>query len=95
MLILLSSPPSRPPPSLSSSSLVAQQVSSQARCSLHINLANVHILQNDLVQAEKCVQQALAICPTSSDAVRMMVYILLRNGKTELALKVLKERRQI
>jgi CCR4-NOT transcription complex subunit 10 len=70
-----------------------QQVSAQARSDMQVNLANVYVLQNDLAEAEKCVQQALQIFPSSSKAARLLVYICLRKGRTADALKALKERR--
>jgi thioredoxin-like negative regulator of GroEL len=68
----------------------AQEVMINARASLHLNMATVHLLDNDLVQAEKCLQSALRIAPTSPAALKTLVYVLLKKGNTVEALNVLR-----
>jgi hypothetical protein len=68
---------------------------SNARASLHINMATVHILNNDIHQAEKCVLSALKISPTSIAGLKTLVYILLKKGNTSEALSVLRMGRYI
>lgn len=64
--------------------------SDMALCALHLNIATVYAVQGQLAQAEKCAREALARCPQSSEANRMIVYVLLRSGNTAEALQVLK-----
>lgn len=75
--------------------LPPEHFAARARCALHLNLANVYLLQNNLAAAEKCVGLGLAACPTSPDALRSLVFILLRTGNTSAALEALKSRRPL
>eukprot|EP01114_Cavostelium_apophysatum_P024407 TRINITY_DN9544_c0_g1_i1.p1 TRINITY_DN9544_c0_g1~~TRINITY_DN9544_c0_g1_i1.p1 ORF type:complete len:693 (+),score=200.67 TRINITY_DN9544_c0_g1_i1:213-2291(+) len=59
------------------------------RYTLYTNLAVVFILKDDLLQAQKCLNQALSIS-RSATAVLLQVYLELRNGNTEQALLLLK-----
>ena len=58
-----------------------------------VNLANVRLQQGELELAERCLNQALALHPSSMEAVRTLVYLRLRQGKAQSALKLLQERR--
>ena len=75
--------------------LPPEHFAARARSALHLNLANVYLLQNNLAAAEKCVRAGLAACPTSPDALRSLLFILLRTGNTAAALEVLKSRRPL
>ena len=72
-----------------------QQISAQARCGMMVNLATVHVLLNDLVEAENCARRAISVCNTSADAARMLIYIMLRKGETARALQMLKDQRTV
>ncbi|GAB5034814.1 ccr4-not transcription complex subunit 10 [Nannochloropsis oceanica] len=75
--------------------LPPEHFAAQARSALHLNLANVYLLQNNLAAAEECVRAGLAACPTSPDALRSLLFILLRTGNTTAALEALKSRRPL
>ncbi len=75
--------------------LPPEHFAARARSALHLNLANVYLLQNNLAAAEKCVRAGLAACPTSPDALRSLLFILLRTGNTTAALEALKSRRPL
>lgn len=75
--------------------LPAEHFAARARSALHLNLANVYLLQGNLAAAEKCVRAGLAACPTSPDALRSLIFILLRRGNTAAALECLKSRRPL
>jgi len=64
-----------------------------ARCTLYVNMANVHILKNDFNHAQQCLNQALLLCPNSSAALILQVYLELRKGNTTTAIELLKSRR--
>jgi Flp pilus assembly protein TadD len=64
----------------------------RARSALHVNMANVALLQGNFSHAEQYAREALAACPNSPDALRMLLFILLRKGSTAQALDVLKRR---
>lgn len=66
-----------------------------ARCALHVNVAAVYILQGELGRALEAVSAATALCPSDVDAQRTLLYVLLRQGRTQAALRVLKERRRV
>lgn len=57
---------------------------------LHVNMATVYALQGQLHLADKATRKAVEVCPWSWAAARMLVYILLRTGSTQEALKTLK-----
>ena len=60
------------------------------KAALQVNMASALALQGQLKQAEKCTRLALASCPQSAEAARMLVYVLLRTEQTGEALKYLK-----
>lgn len=64
----------------------------RARSALHVNMANVALLQGNYQHAEQYAREALAACPNSPDALRMLIFILLRKGSTQQALDVIKRR---
>jgi len=59
------------------------------RYALCVNLAVVHILKDDLLQAQQCISQALTF-GHSTTGVLLQVYLELRKGNTDLALQLLK-----
>ena len=65
----------------------------EARAALCVNLASIRLQQNELDLAEKSLRKALALAPSSSDALRGMVYLHLRQGKSSSAMQLLQERR--
>jgi CCR4-NOT transcription complex subunit 10 len=67
----------------------------QAKSGLQLNLANVHLMLGNLPAAERCVRTGLTMCPSSTEAIRALVFVLLRKGSTAHALEVLKTRRPI
>ena len=82
-------------PTYSSShfSIAAKPNSPVARAALCVNLANVRLQQGELEMAESCLNQALALHPSSSEAIRALVYLRLRQGNTRSALLLLQQRR--
>uniref|UniRef100_A0A7S4BQF3 CCR4-NOT transcription complex subunit 10 n=1 Tax=Chrysotila carterae TaxID=13221 RepID=A0A7S4BQF3_CHRCT len=66
---------------------------SNARAVLYSNLASVQVLQGQLAQAEQCVRMALMLQPKQHTALLCLVYIELRNGRTDAALDILKRQR--
>jgi CCR4-NOT transcription complex subunit 10 len=78
------------PPNLPESHFTAR-----ARSALHLNLANVYLMQNNLPVAEQCVRAGLKACPNSPEALRALIYVLLRKGRASEALEVLKYRRPV
>jgi CCR4-NOT transcription complex subunit 10 len=74
-------------------SLASSPTSAHARAALCVNLASIRIQQNELEMAEKSLRQALTLSPTSPDALRTMVYLRLRQGEPQSAMKLLQERR--
>ena len=64
------------------------EATAEARASLHANLAAVYALQGNILQAERCARTALGICPGSAVVLRMVVYVLLRQGNIAEALQV-------
>lgn len=57
-----------------------------------INVANIHILQNRLANAEKFARQALSLKPEDNKALRLLSYIFLRRGDTAAALATIRKR---
>ena len=55
-----------------------------------MNLATVALLQNNLAAAQRHMEMALQLDAFSPRARRTLVYLLLRYGHTERALRVLK-----
>lgn len=66
--------------------------SSQAKSAFYVNLSIAHILLNDLDNAQKFANDAIALSP-SFKAIRLLVYIHLRRGNTDSALQLLKRKR--
>ena len=65
-------------------------VAGTVKAALHVNMASAFALKGQLKMAEKCTRLALTSCPYSAEAVRMLVYVLLRTEQTAEALKYLK-----
>jgi len=63
------------------------------RCHLYVNMASVFVTQNELSKAEKCCQQALLAAPHDNHALQLHVYLELRTGRIDGALKTLISRR--
>jgi CCR4-NOT transcription complex subunit 10 len=64
-----------------------------ARATLYLNMATVHILQDNLGHASAAVSQALAINPSCSNALLTAAYLEMRKGKTDVGLQILRRRR--
>jgi len=69
------------------------QEENEFRASLCNNLATVYILKGDLVQAEQCVARAFSHVPSFGAALLNLIYLNLRRGDVNKALKILKTRR--
>ena len=66
-----------------------------ARTGFCVNLASVYALEGNLAGAEDAVKAALQAGPTRPEALRMLIWVLLRKGRTAEALEVLKHRRAL
>lgn len=73
--------------------IASTPTSTTARALLLVNLASIRLQQNELDLAEKSLRQALLLDPASSDALRGMVYLRLRQGQSKSAMQLLQERR--
>ncbi len=73
--------------------LASSPASAKSRAALCINLASIRIQQNELDLAEKSLRQALLLSPTSTEALRGMIYLHLRQGQKGKAMQLLQERR--
>eukprot|EP00750_Incisomonas_marina_P003425 INCI13112.1.p1 GENE.INCI13112.1~~INCI13112.1.p1 ORF type:complete len:730 (+),score=118.55 INCI13112.1:188-2377(+) len=65
-------------------------IPTRERVATLVALANVHILQGQLDEAEAAVRRALKLSPGLPDGLRLMVYINLKRGKTSHVLKIIK-----
>ncbi|GAB5357560.1 hypothetical protein AAMO2058_000384700 [Amorphochlora amoebiformis] len=63
------------------------------KAALFVNLASCFVLRNNLAQALQVVKRAELIYPSFPPALRLLVYIYLRSGVKESALRLLKEDR--
>eukprot|EP00945_MAST-04E_sp_MAST-4E-sp1_P003362 g3362.t1 len=75
------------------SSILAQPMSRATRATLCVNVAAVRLQLGDLGRAEASLNQALALNPSSSHVLRMLVYLRLRQGDHVEAMSLLKHRR--
>ena len=62
------------------------------RSALCVNLATVRLQQSELDLAEHSLMKALRLQPTSKDALKALIYLRLRQGDTQKALRLLQER---
>jgi len=80
-------------PSPYSSLTSSQPFPNIARSMLYTNLACVHILKEDMAQAQVCIAQALTHQPSSTKALLLQVYLEIRKGNSDVALELLKRGR--
>lgn len=66
-----------------------------ARASLYVNLAAVHAMAGEILQAHQCALQALSIAPANPLSMLSVVYVELCRGRTGDALAMLKHCRHI
>jgi tetratricopeptide (TPR) repeat protein len=69
-----------------------QVLPTRERVATLVALANVHVLQEQLDEAEAVVRRALKLSPGCSEAMRLIVYINLKRGRTAKALRLIKTR---
>eukprot|EP00442_Polarella_glacialis_P000769 CAMPEP_0115050414 /NCGR_PEP_ID=MMETSP0227-20121206/1768_1 /TAXON_ID=89957 /ORGANISM="Polarella glacialis, Strain CCMP 1383" /LENGTH=1017 /DNA_ID=CAMNT_0002434261 /DNA_START=44 /DNA_END=3097 /DNA_ORIENTATION=+ len=63
------------------------------QCMLYTNLAAVHCQDGNIAEAEKACEKALQVQPMALAPLRTLVYLLLRKGQNDEALRRLKESR--
>jgi CCR4-NOT transcription complex subunit 10 len=74
-------------------SVICPRHPSHMKAALHANLAATFAVQSvpdSLKKAEKCARNAVAACPASQHAHRMLVYVLLKSGNVSEACEWLK-----
>jgi CCR4-NOT transcription complex subunit 10 len=72
--------------------IAAHHQPSALRSALCVNLATVRLQQGELDLAEQSLMKALRLQPTSKDALKALIYLRLRQGDTQKALRLLQER---
>lgn len=60
---------------------------------LYCNLATVYIMKGDFAQAQQLLSQSLALSPSLSSAKILQVYFELRQGNSEMAVRLLRDYR--
>jgi len=66
-----------------------------ARTGFCLNLASVYAMEGNFAAAEDAVKAALQAGPNRPEALRMLIWVLLRKGRTAEALEVLRHRRAL
>lgn len=68
-------------------------VDASASAALYANLASVHVLRGDVAAARLCTRQALSLEPGCRAALVALVYLDLREGRTDEAIELLHKQR--
>ena len=70
------------------------QTAAAKRCAVLVNMANAHIMKGNTKQANECADRALAASPESLSAIRLKVYLAIKSGHADTAMRRLRRFRR-
>ncbi len=70
------------------------QTAAAKRCAVLVNMANAHIMKGNTKQANECADRALAASPESLSAIRLKVYLAIKSGHADTAMRLLRRFRR-